>query len=226
MEKFELNHKELLYNKSCVDRAFEDVQLQLSRNTQNTNQDMRYLMDLIQQLATNTDLAIKKSQEGRYETVRILGEEFSKQREYILKLERDIEEVRNLSSMLRARVEQPECQKANLIKEELDMWKEENERRLNTTTNHMEAHFETNISAAIERNANRIREELEKTWTKKIGPLVVKEIKTLKGSKILEAGVTKEDIDMTIEQKMEAALASIKEEMDYLRAQEERDNSS
>ena len=106
------------------------------------------------------------------------------------------------------------------------MWKEENERRLNTTTNHMEAHFETNISAAIERNANRIREELEKTWTKKIGPLVVKEIKTLKGSKILEAGVTKEDIDMTIEQKMEAALASIKEEMDYLRAQEERDNSS
>ena len=84
------------------------------------------------------------------------------------KLERRLDEVRNHSYKLQEKADLIDCRKAEDVKEDLAAWKEESEKLIDKTRLQMENHFETNISMAIERNATRIREELEKTWANKI----------------------------------------------------------
>ena len=136
-------------------------------------------------------------------------------------MERDIDEVKMNAYKLQERADRLDCRKADDLKEDLTAWKEESGKLIEKARSHMENHFETNISGAMERVTKKVREDLEKTWTSNIKPLVVKEIKGMKAAKALEGDISKEDVALIIEQKMDAVLANVKEDLTTLKANEE-----
>lgn len=136
-------------------------------------------------------------------------------------MERDIDEVKMNAYKLQERADRQDCRKADDLKEDLTAWKEESGKLIEKARSHMENHFETNISGAMERVTKKVREDLEKTWTSNIKPLVVKEIKGMKAAKALEGDISKEDVALIIEQKMDAVLANVKEDLTTLKANEE-----